>query len=343
MGLLAVGSLAQADQLTIVSGGGAYANSQIEAFHKPFAEETGMTVNSADYNYELGPIRAQVQAGNVHWDVAVVEEDVAIRGCDEGLFERIDHSMLPDAPDGTPATEDYMEGSLLDCAVGEVIWSLVFAYDTNRYPDGGPTTITDFFDLEAFPGTRGLQARAQGNLEFALMADGVAPGDVYDMLNTEEGVARAFSVLDRVKDDAVWWETGAQSVQVIADGEVAMTTTWNGRIQAGIDADNLPVQIVWDGQQYNLDLWAILTGSPNLDAAMQFVQFAARPEHMANQPNYIAYSPVRASAMELVDEGRRSALPTYGDNFANALKFRASWWADHGDRMQERFTTWLAR
>src|SRR5690625_5312949 len=96
---------AEAQSITVVSGGGAYSASQIEAYHKPFAEETGTTVNSADYNFDLGPIRAQVEAGNVHWDVADVEEHQAIRGCAEGLFEELDVASLAPAADGTTAQE----------------------------------------------------------------------------------------------------------------------------------------------------------------------------------------------------------------------------------------------
>jgi len=237
-----------------------------------------------------------------------------------------------------------MEGTLQECAVGEVIWSLVFACDERKFGDGNaPQSLADFFNPDEFPGTRGLQNKAQGNLEFALMSDGVPPEEVYDVLSTDEGLNRAFAVLDRIKDDAVWWETGAQSVQILADGEVAMSTVWNGRIQAAINEDDLPVTIVWDGQNWNLDMWAIIKGTPNLEAAQQFVQFAARSDRMADQTNHIPYSPVRQSAFEMVPEEVAPTLPTHPDNFATALKFSAEWWADHGDRTQERFTTWLAR
>lgn len=343
--LLVAALPAEAQSITVVSGGGAYSASQIEAYHKPFAEETGTTVNSADYNFDLGPIRAQVEAGNVHWDVADVEEHQAIRGCAEGLFEELDVASLAPAADGTPAQEDFIEGTYSECAIGTILFSTIYAYDERQFPDGEPqpTTLSDFFDVENFPGRRGLQSKGQGTLEFALMADGVAPEDVYDVLSTEEGMNRAFSVLEKVKDDAVWWETGAQSVQILADGEVAMTISWNGRIQTAIDEDQLPVKIVWDNQMWMLNMWSIPKGGANVDLARQFVEFASQPERMADQANYIPYAPVRQSALELVPEDIARTLPTYPENFANALKFDASWWADHGDRTENRFTSWLAR
>lgn len=343
--LLAVALPAHGQSLTVVSGGGAYSQSQIEAYHRPFTEETGITVNSADYNFDLGPIRAQVDAGNVHWDITDVEEHQAIRGCAEGLFEPVDLSILPPTPDGTPIEEDFIDGTLHDCAVGSILFSTVYAYDERQFPEeeDRPTTLSDFFDVENFPGRRGIQSKAQGTLEFALMADGVAPEEVYDVLSTEEGMNRAFAVLDEVKDDAVWWETGAQSVQILADGEVAMTISWNGRIQSAIDEDQMPMRIVWDNQMWMLNMWAVPTGGANTDIAQQFIEFASRPDRMAEQTHYIPYAPVRLSALDMVPDQIARTLPTYPANFENALKFDADWWADHGDRTEERFTSWLAR
>lgn len=344
VGMFALSAPAGAQKsLTVVSGGGAYAKSQIEAYHKPFAKETGITVNAADYNYELGPIRAQVESGNVDWDVAVVEEHAALRGCEEGLFERIDPSILPTAPDGTPASEDFIEGTIGECAVGEVIWSLVLAYDKTRYSGAQPQTPADFFDLEKFPGKRGMKKWAKGNLEYALMADGVPPEQVYEMLDTQEGVNRAFAKLDTIKDQVVWWDAGAQPVQLLADGEVAMTTAYNGRLFNAIVKEGQPFEIIWDGQNWNLDMWAIVSGTKNLETAKQFVAFASRSDRMADQTNYISYSPVRRSALELAAKDVKPHLPTYSENFKNPLKVDVQWWSDHLDTMNERFNAWLAR
>ncbi len=93
----------QADSLTVVSWGGAYTNSQVQAYHKPWEKQTGIKINSEDYNGGLAQVKAQVESGNVTWDLVDVELSDAVRGCDEGLLEQIDPSILPPAPDGTPA------------------------------------------------------------------------------------------------------------------------------------------------------------------------------------------------------------------------------------------------
>jgi putative spermidine/putrescine transport system substrate-binding protein len=186
-------------------------------------------VISVDADNPAPAVKAQVEAGNVTTDVADVEYADAIRLCDEGLLETIDPASLPAAPDGTPAVDDFLPGALTDCAVATIVFSTVFAYDTTKFPEG-PTTIADFFDLEKFPGKRAMRKGAKANLEMALMADGVPAADVYATLATPEGVDRAFKMLDKIKKDTVWWEAGAQPPQLLADGEVAMTTAYNGRI-----------------------------------------------------------------------------------------------------------------
>ena len=69
------------------------------------------------------------------------------------------------------------------------------------------------------------------------------------MLATPEGVDRAFAKLSEPsKEHVVWWEAGAQPPQLLADGEVAMTTAYNGRIFNAVAGEGKPFEIVWDGQ-----------------------------------------------------------------------------------------------
>ena len=165
-------SAASAGSITAVSWGGAYTKSQVEAYHKPWAKKTGHTVVSEDYSGGLAEVKAQVESGNVTWDVVDVELSVALQGCDEGILEVIDPSTLPPAPDGTPATDDFMDGSLQECAVGNIVWSTIYAYDKTKFTNA-PTTMADFFDVEKFPGKRGMRKLGKAMLEMALMGDGV--------------------------------------------------------------------------------------------------------------------------------------------------------------------------
>ena len=56
---------ANAESITVVSWGGAYTKSQVEAYHKPWSQKTGHQVVSEDYSGGLAEVKAQVEAGNV--------------------------------------------------------------------------------------------------------------------------------------------------------------------------------------------------------------------------------------------------------------------------------------
>jgi len=341
--LLGTAASYAADAVTIASFGGAYSESQKKAYTEPFQKEAGIQVNMTDYNGGLGEIRAQVEAGTVTWDVVDVEMQDAVRGCDDGLFEPLAGLELPAAGDGTKAADDFLPGTLTDCGVGSIVWSTIVAYRSDNFPDRKPTTILDFFDLSSFPGKRGAMKKPQTLLEWALIADGVAREKVYETLATEDGVARAFAKLDTIKDDIVWWETHAQAPQLLADGEVAMTMAANGRIFDAIFKDKQPFTMIWDHQIWNLDLWSIPKGSPNVAAAKQFIAFAAEPRRLADQTKYISYGPVRKSAAAMVDPAVQAQLPTAPANFTTALQNDFQFWADHGDALNERFNVWLNR
>jgi putative spermidine/putrescine transport system substrate-binding protein len=352
LGAVSAGALATAPlaaSITVVSWGGGYTKSQVEAYHKPWAKSTGNSVVSEDYSGGLAEVRAQVEAGNVSWDVVDVELSDAIVGCDEGLLEEIDASTLPDGLDGTPASEDFMDGALSECAVGNIVWSTMVAYDKTKFSTA-PTTMADFFDLENFPGKRGMRKVAKNMLEMALMGDGVPASGVYDVMKTDEGIDRAFAKLDTIKDSVVWWEAGAQPPQLLADGEVSMTIVWNGRIFGAIAAEGQPFGLIWDGQIYDLDLFVIPKGSPNKEAALDFVRFSTSTQPLADQASWIPYGPTRASSIPLLGTYHSDAsiqmidhMPTTAQALKNGVQNDYMFWADNGEELNERFNAWLAK
>ena len=346
-GLLLGASAANAGDITVVSWGGAYTKSQVEAYHKPWIAKTGNGIKSEDYSGGTAEIKAQVEAGNVTWDLVDLELSDAVRACDEGLLEVIDASTLPAGADGTPATEDFLPGTLHECAVANIVWSTIFAYDKSKIKDG-PKTMADFFDLKKFPGKRGMRKGAKPNLEFALIADGVPAKDVYDVLKTPEGVDRAFAKLSSIKSSVVWWEAGAQPPQLLADGEVVMTTAYNGRIFNAAAGEGKPFEIVWDGQILDLDLWVIPKGAKNKELALDFLKFSTATEQLAKQASYISYGPARKSSGPLVgkyhdkDIDMGPQMPTAPANMTNAVQNDFEFWADNADQLNERFNAWLA-
>ena len=206
----------------------------------------------------------------------------------------------------------------------------------------------DFFDLERFPGRRGLGRTPQFTMELALVGDGVPLDQVYAVLATPEGVERALAKLDSIRDQIVWWEAGAQPIQLLADGEVAMTHAYNGRVFKAAQVDGLPLSILWDAQMMEVEGWVIPKGAPNLDAAREFVSFSTSPAVLARAAEILPYGPPRRSAQAMVGnflgDGTTPMgphLPTASRNMTNALFVDPAFWADHETELRARFTAWL--
>lgn len=331
----------KSDELAVTTWGGGYAKSQILGFIRDYESESGVDVEVLEYPGGLEEVRSQVRSYNVKWDVVDFELFDAIQACREGLLVKIDHDMLPPAPDGTPASEDFIPGSLTECAVGSVIASTVVAYDRDQV-DNAPGKIEDFFDPGEYPGRRGLRRTPQVNLEWALIADGVEPDRVYEVLETDDGVDRAFKILDRIKPHVIWWETGEQAIRLLETDSVAMTSVFNGRVYDAVERGE-PFEILWDHQVWFLDVWGVLENGQRTERAMDFVRFATSTESLANQARYIPYGPVRKSSMAQVRSDIRERLPTAEGNFRTALEGNAEWWAEHETELTRRFERWVER
>ena len=323
------------DALTITSWGGAYSESQRKAFYEPY-NAAGNKITEAEYSGEVAKIKAMVEAKAITWDVVDVDTATGLQGCAEGALEPIDWAKL-----GLDKAK-FIGGDLLECAVPNIVYGTVFGYDTSKLKEG-PTTINDMFDLAKFPGKRGLFKNPTANLEWALIADGVPAADVYKVLATPEGVDRAFKKLDTIKAEIVWWEAGAQAPQLLADGQVVMTSAWNGRLQTAIDKDGKPFKIVWDHQQLDWDWWAITKGTPKMEEAYRFIAYASDAQRMADQTKFIAYGPSNKDSVANIDPKTLPNLPTAPDNLKTAYNVDPQFWADHGDELKERFNAWLAK
>jgi len=338
--------------LTIVSWGGAYAESQLHAYHEPYTDKTGIKIYNEDKSANaLAGIRAQVAAGNVSWDIVDMLQADAQRACDEGLIMEVDHNeWLANAPDGTEPTNDFIEGTLGDCFVPNILYSTIFAYNTNAFPNGGPQTVEDIWNLEKFPGPRALQKIPQKNLEWALIADGVDLDKVYEVLATREGQNRAFAKLDEIKDKVIWWMGGAQPSRMLADKEAVIVTAYNGRIFNAQVNEDQPFKIMWDRQMFEADGWVVPIGNEDdLELIKDYLYFATDTQRLADQARYIAYAPARNSSVPLVnphaDTGvdMKLHIPTSPENFKTAFRFDPDFWADYSNLLEERFNAWVAQ
>jgi len=325
---------ALAADLTVISFGGANKDAQDKAYYQPFTKSTGIKVVGGEYNGEMAKVKAMVDTKSVSWDVLEVESPELARGCDEGMFEKLDYSKI-----GNKA--DFVQGAAQTCGVGIFVWSTVLAYNADKLKVG-PTSWKDFWDVKKFPGKRGMRKGAKYTLEVALMADGVKPQDVYKVLATPAGVDRAFKKLDQLKPNIQWWEAGAQPPQYLVSGDVVMSSAYNGRI-ANTQKEGKNLKIVWNGGMYDFDSWAIPKGSPNKDAALKFIAFASKPENQKVYSQNIAYGPTNKKAVPLLDKKLVAELPTAPQNIKNGVAVDVAFWADYGESLEQRFNAWAAK
>ena len=268
--------------LTYVSFGGAYQEAQRKAWLTPYSELTGVQFNE-DENSSNATIKAQVESGQVTWDVVDVGNDFGL-DAHKDLLEPLDYSLIP--------RDEVLEGFAGDYRVADMTYGVALAYNTEKTAGAIPAGWADFFDTTKFPGKRGMWDYSEGGIfEVALMADGVKPADLYPL-----DLERATKKLDTIKNDFVFWASGAESQELIGSGEVAMTLIWNGRGWSAKHTDNKPVEIQWNQQIVTADYLVVPKGTPNKDAAMKFIAYAICAENNAKPSEFIPYGPINKNS-----------------------------------------------
>lgn len=336
--------------LTIVSVGGPFSKGQLEAIQKPFTRNTGIKINNTEvYDDGLAKLKDQVLKGDVGWDLVTLDKHQVGIACEAGLIEPVDWSILSPAPDGTPAVKDFISGALHQCGVATFVWATIIAYDKTRFAGDTPSKLVDFFDVKKFPGMRAVSNHPAGTLELALMADGVPVEEVYQTLSTKEGLDLAFKKLDTIKEILVFWDASAQPADMLADGEVVMTTAYNSRIFDAQIKMEKPFVIIWDHQIYGMDYYSLIKSTKNKKSAAEYLKFATTSHALADQASWEPYGPTRKSSIPLVktyhgtDIKMAPHLPTSPDNFRNGLALDYEWWAEKQDIMLNRFKIWMLK
>lgn len=314
-------------EMVYASYGGTTEEHTQEAWGDPFTDASGADVIYAS-PIDLGKVRAMVESGNVEWDLMQGAYTIAKAPGWEDLYETIDLGDF----DTSPLIEDAVQ----EKSVAAYVLSFLIAYrtDTDRTED--PVTWADFYDTEKFPGKRGVENNGGALiLESALLADGVAPEDLYPL-----DLDRAFAKLDTIKDDIVWYETGAQQQELLQNGTVDYLIAWNGRAYDLI-AKDVPVGMSFDHQIAYRASHVIPAGAQNADVATEFIKESLKPENQAAFAERTAYAPVNSDALDLIDPDVTQYLPTYGDNGDTIVWLAEEYWVENLDMVTERWNSWL--
>jgi len=329
--------------LTVMTWPGAYGRAQASAQMRPYGAEKNVDVRPALWDGDLAEISAMVAKRQFKADVIDFELPAAVKACRQGLLEKIDPAMLPPGADGTPAARDFVPRAIGPCWVGSMVYSQVMVFSPRLKHI--PATLADFFDRKKFPGRRALsRAGAKFNLEMALLADGVAPADIYKSLETPEGLDRAFAKLAALKP--IWAHNSADALDWVKNGQAVMATALNGDVQA---QKEFTPGVIWDHQLYELDVFGVPFGNPKKSRALDFIAYATGSQALAGVANWVGYGPARRSAIALVGNNpelgtpMRPVLPTAPENFRNAFAIDDGWWLAHGETIAPRWQEFVSR
>jgi putative spermidine/putrescine transport system substrate-binding protein len=317
--------------------------SQMLGFVRPYEEKNDVRVHVASYNGGINEIRDQVESANVLWDVVDLTQADSLRACNEGLLEKIDNVQLPNGADGSNYKDDFVEGALNPCGVGVIVWATAFAYSHDAYGNAQPTSIADFFDTKKFPGSRAIRNDPTVIMEWALMADGVDRNDVYNTLQTPEGVQRALAKMDAIRPGLQLWSKGTEPIRLLGSGEAPMSMIWATTGATASRKEGANFSVVWDGRVVELDLFGIPKGSRYKEEALDFIRFASSSQSLADMVTVLPNGPTRKSSLALLSDDVLAQIPN-GPAYKDQLSILsdAQWWADNHVVLEEAFDAWIA-
>lgn len=301
---------ARADRpFTFTSWGGALSDAEKAAFTDPFAKLKGIEIINASPT-ETAKIKAMVQAGAVEWDLVDVGGRTVWQGGKEGFLEQLDLAKIPNAA-------KLEKGWVSPYGIATSTGASIMAWSTTAFPDGGPQSWADFWDVKRFPGPRGLYKYFYYNYEAALLAAGVKREEVFPY--TAEKADIALGKVKELKPNvSVWWGAGAQPPQLLSSGELALSSAWSGRMLAA-EAEGAPVGHTYKDGIAWANWWVIPKGSPNAALAHELLDFALAEEQQAQLLTLKTYGPVLSAATAGADEETKKVLVMSPDNIKDML------------------------
>ncbi len=318
--------------LTIVTRGEATQAGIAEAYVHPFTQATDIAVQQD--NWEGGTDVLKTKATEGAWDLVQVNADELAAGCSDGSFEKVDWSTVG-------GKDHYLPMAVSDCGVGATLHNVVLAWDRDKFQ--ATPTWSDFWDVAKIPGKRGLGKNVRGVLEIALLADGVAPGDVYKTLSSSDGVDRAFRKLDQLKPYIVWWQTPADAAKILGSGDVLMTTTPSDVIAKANRAEKRNFGVQFNASLYDPRSWVIMKGAQNLHEAQQFLYFTGASAVQARLFRVAGEAGLAKGVNDWLTPDQQAMSATLPANLNAALRVDTGFWRDNLAKLSARFDTWLAQ
>ena len=258
-------------------------------------------------------------------DLVLVDGEQLAVGCRSGQFRKLDWGHLN--------RDRYVVAG--DCGAGAYLAATALAWDRDKFTTA--PVWADFWDVVRHPGRRGLQRTARGTLEIALLADGVAVGDIYRTLRGADGLDRAFRKLDQLKPYIQWWDTPSQPGQWLAAGKVLLTSAPAEMVPAAAAAGHKHLAVQWTASLTRGMSFALPQNAPDPAAGAIALAIAGDPARQAMLTSATGLGPAVKDAADLLPAGPRP------DNAAGALMMDDGFWAENRAKLEQRFAAWLAK
>lgn len=315
--------------MTFVSYGGIFQDGQMAAL-QDFVEKSGVSLLS-DGPTELAKLRAQVEAKNVQWDVVDIGHMAPHVYCGT-LFQKLDFSKID--------VSNIPEGQVGECSVPAMNYATMIVYNKEKYKDNPPKGWADFFDVKKFPGMRALPGNSEptaaaGMIELLLQAEGVSK-DLFPI-----DIDRGLNKMREIRDHVVFWQTGAESQQMVESGEADMAVVWSGRAMSAIQngADYAPV---WDNWLLFMDQLAIPVGAKDADASHALINAYVGQQAQEILSEKTSYSPIHKGAKPNVDEFTATWLLSSEEKLSTSYQPNMKYWVEHYDELSEKWAEFLA-
>ena len=318
------------DRIVVNASGGSMAALFRRTYNAEFERRHGIRVVDTS-PVDFGKLRAMVDSGNVEWTVTELGGQDFVRAKQMNLLEPLDLSIIDLSRYPAAVRDTHVFPSS--------VYSTVLAYRTDVFRDGNhPKGWAEFWDVGRFPGPRSLRNHPVDNLEFALLADGVAPDKLYPI-----DIDRALRKLSEIRPHvSVWWTTGQQPAQLLVDREVVLASGWNGRF-FDIAKQGAPVAVEWQGGCAKQNAFGIPRGTRQAYWANQFLQVMTDPKLQAVYATELAYPGLHPDTPSHVEESVRPHLPTAPANLEKQFWLGVDWWTENGQRAQEAWNRWMLR
>lgn len=306
---------AQTREIVVVNWGGDAVPAMTRAWAEPFNRSAGGLRATVDGG---GPssarLKAMVDSGRVTWDVVDRNLIAGLELGRQNLLEKIDYSIVDR---GKLRPEHAGEW-----AAGSYIYANVLTYRKDAFGGRTPTTWADFWNIRDFPGKRTLRKHIDGQLEAALLADGVAPDKLYPL-----DVKRALDKIRSIKQHTFFWSTGAESQQLFRDREVVMGGLWNTRAQVARTESNGAVDFTFNQGSAWVGAWLVPRGNPAGRDVHRFIASAQDPAGQVELFKALGNGPVNPAAAAMVPAELKPLDPGSPENYAKQIPANAEWYA----------------